>query len=139
MGVTKWELTHVDIKRHFTILDVGCGGGQTIKTLSSRVPDGKVYGIDYSEASVAVARETNRGAIERGQVDIQLGTVSQLPFADGTFDVVTAIETHYYWRAIPEGDLLGKTRGTRNRPTTLPVPPRPGLSPFVSPQPHSLD
>jgi len=87
----------VDIKPYFTILDVGCGGGQTIKTLSSRAPNGKVYGIDYSEESVAVSRETNRGAIERGQVDIQLGTVSQLPFADGTFDVVTAIETHYYW------------------------------------------
>jgi cyclopropane fatty-acyl-phospholipid synthase-like methyltransferase len=50
-GVTQWGLTHVDIKPHFTILEVGCGGGQTIKTLSSRVPDGKVYGIDYSEES----------------------------------------------------------------------------------------
>jgi ubiquinone/menaquinone biosynthesis C-methylase UbiE len=101
-GVTQWGLTHLDIKPHFTILDVGCGGGQTIKTLSSRVPDGKVYGIDYSEESVAVARETNRDAIERGQVDIQLGTVSQLPFAEGTFDVVTAIETHYYWPDLPQ-------------------------------------
>ena len=100
-GVTQWGLTHVDIKPHFTILDAGCGGGQTIKTLSSKVPDGKVYGIDYSEESVAVARETNRDAIERGQVDIQLGTVSQLPFLDGTFDVVTAIETHYYWPDLP--------------------------------------
>src|SRR6185369_17503453 len=82
-GVTQWGLTHVDIQPHFTILDVGCGGGQTIKSLSSRVPDGKVYGIDYSEDSVAVARETNRDEIERRH--IQLGTVSQLPFADGTF------------------------------------------------------
>jgi hypothetical protein len=24
-GVTQWGLTHVDIKPHFTILDVGCG------------------------------------------------------------------------------------------------------------------
>ena len=66
----------------------------------SRIPSFS-YGIDYSEESVAVARETNRGAIERGQVDIQLGDVAQLPFADGTFDVVTAIETHYYWPDLP--------------------------------------
>jgi ubiquinone/menaquinone biosynthesis C-methylase UbiE len=30
-------------------------------------------------------------------VQVQLGTVSQLPFPDATFDLVTAVETHYYW------------------------------------------
>ena len=100
-GVTNWGLSHVEIKPSFTILDVGCGGGQTIKTLSAMATDGKVYGIDYSEESVAVARETNRSAIERGQVEIQLGTVSRLPFAKDIFDLVTAIETHYYWPDLP--------------------------------------
>ena len=65
-GVTQWGLSHVQIKPHFTILDVGCGGGQTIKTVSTKTPDGKVFGIDYSEESVAVAREINRSAIEQG-------------------------------------------------------------------------
>src|SRR5579862_3065793 len=57
-GVTNWGLSHVEIKPSFTILDVGCGGGQTIKTLSAMATDGKVYGLDYSEESIAVARET---------------------------------------------------------------------------------
>ena len=100
-GLTKWGLSHVEIKPHFTILDVGCGGGQTIKTLKTMAAGGTVYGIDHSEESVAVARETNRDAIERGQVDIQLGTVSRLAFPDDTFDVITAIETHYYWPDLP--------------------------------------
>lgn len=100
-GVTQWGLSHVEIKPHFTILDVGCGGGQTIKTLSALATGGKVYGIDYSEESVAVSRETNCSAIERGQVDIQLSTVSGLPFPGETFDVITAIETHYYWPDLP--------------------------------------
>lgn len=100
-GVTQWGLNHIEIKPHFAILDVGCGGGQTIKTLSTMTTGGKVYGIDYSEQSVVVARETNYDAIERGQVDIQLGTVSRLAFPNDTFDVITAIETHYYWPDLP--------------------------------------
>jgi SAM-dependent methyltransferase len=46
---------------------------------------------------VAVARRANRRSIDAGHVDIRQGSVSHLPFADGTFDVVSAIETHYYW------------------------------------------
>src|SRR5215470_12095365 len=40
-GVTNWGLSQVEIKPSFTILDVGCGGGQTIKTLSAMATDGK--------------------------------------------------------------------------------------------------
>jgi SAM-dependent methyltransferase len=99
--LTKWGLSHIDVGTDFTILDVGCGGGQTINTLAATAINGKVFGIDYSDESVAVARETNRVAIERGQADIQGGTVSHLPFADKTFDLVTAVETHYYWPDLP--------------------------------------
>jgi SAM-dependent methyltransferase len=35
--------------------------------------------------------------IEAARVEIAKASVSQLPFADGTFDLVTAVETHYYW------------------------------------------
>jgi ubiquinone/menaquinone biosynthesis C-methylase UbiE len=95
--VTTWGLSHLAIEPTFTVLDVGCGGGRTISALASMASRGNVLGIDYSTESVTVARETNRQLIEQGRVDIQLGSVSQLPYADGTFDVVTAVETHYYW------------------------------------------
>ena len=99
--LTQWGLSHVAIARDFTMLDVGCGGGRTLETLVSAAPDGKVFGLDYSPASVAVARNRNSASIERGCVDIQHGSVSQLPFPDGAFDLVTAVETHYYWPDLP--------------------------------------
>jgi SAM-dependent methyltransferase len=95
--VTDWGLGHVSLEQHFTILDVGCGGGRTIGKLAALAGEGKVYGIDYSAASVAVARSANARLIESGRVDIRQGSVSDLPFADGTFDLITAVETHYYW------------------------------------------
>jgi ubiquinone/menaquinone biosynthesis C-methylase UbiE len=96
-ALTDWGLAHVLIGKGFTILDVGCGGGKTIQTLATSASEGSVHGVDYSAQSVAAARKTNRQLIEAGRVDIRQGTVSQLPFPDGTFDLVTAIETHYYW------------------------------------------
>ena len=103
--LTRWGLSHVEVGPRFTVLDVGCGGGQTIDTLATVATDGKVFGIDYSADSVAVAREKNRSWIERARVDIRHGSVSRLPFPDQTFDLVTAVETHYYWP-----DLAGDVR-----------------------------
>jgi len=96
-GVTRWGLGHVAIGPDFTILDVGCGGGKTIETLAGAASAGRVFGVDYSGASVAVARTVNADGIAAGRVDIQEALVSQLPFAAATFDLVTAVETHYYW------------------------------------------
>jgi SAM-dependent methyltransferase len=96
-GLTDWGLAHVPFEQHFTLLDVGCGGGRTVEKLASIATHGKVHGVDYSAASVAVARRTNAKLIESGRVEIQQASVSKLPFPDETFDVVTAVETHYYW------------------------------------------
>ena len=101
VAVTQWGLSHVAIGEDLTILDVGCGGGRTVDRLASIATRGKVYGVDYSEASVATARETNERAITEGRVDIEQASVSRLPFPDATFDLVTAVETHYYWPDLP--------------------------------------
>jgi len=103
--LTSWGLGHVEVRPRFTVLDVGCGGGRTIERLAGMASQGKVYGIDYSAASVATARATNAELIRAGRVDVQQGSVSALPYPDQTFDLVTAVETHYYWP-----DLVADTR-----------------------------
>jgi ubiquinone/menaquinone biosynthesis C-methylase UbiE len=95
--MTDWGLQQVTVPRNATILDVGCGGGSTVHKLAALAPEGKVVGVDYSSASVAVSRDTNAEEIEAGRVQIEQGSVAALPFPDCTFDIVTAVETHYYW------------------------------------------
>ena len=95
--LTDWALSHVTIEEHFSILDVGCGGGKTIQRLAEQAVDGKVCGVDYSPASVATARRTNAAGIASGRVDIRHASVSALPFDGDSFDLATAVETHYYW------------------------------------------
>jgi len=100
-NLTDWGLSHVSIEKSDTILDIGCGGGRTVSKLAARAAQGKVYGIDYSPDSVAASRRKNAREIAAGRVDIQQGSVSQLPFSDGTFDLVTAVETHFFWPDLP--------------------------------------
>lgn len=96
-GVTDWGLTHVQIEKHFAILDVGCGGGRTIQKLAALATEGKVCGVDYSLGSVAASRAKNAKLIEADRVEITRASVSQLPFPNDHFDLVTAVETQYYW------------------------------------------
>jgi len=102
--VTDWGLAHVSVKERDTVLDVGCGGGRTVTKLAAMAAKGKVYGIDFSEESVAASKRTNARWIEMGRVEIRHASVSQLPFPDGMFDLITAVETHFWWPNLP-GDL----------------------------------
>lgn len=99
--VTDWGLTHVSIEKHHTILDVGCGGGRTVHKLAAMATQGKVHGVDFSEESVAATKKTNAQWIEMGRVEVRHGSVSQLPFPDSMFDLVTAVETHFWWPSLP--------------------------------------
>ena len=99
--VTDWGLGQVTIKEHHRILDVGCGGGRTVSKLAAIATQGKVHGVDYSEESVAATKRTNARWIESGSVQVHHGSVSQLPFPDGMFDLVTAVETHIWWPSLP--------------------------------------
>jgi ubiquinone/menaquinone biosynthesis C-methylase UbiE len=37
----------------------------------------------------------------QGRVEIREASVSRLPFPDCAFDVITAVETHFWWPALP--------------------------------------
>jgi ubiquinone/menaquinone biosynthesis C-methylase UbiE len=100
--VTDWGLAKVSIGNDNAILDVGCGGGRTLSKLAAFVGQGKVYGIDFSDESVALSKKTNAQWIRDGRVEVRHGSVSQLPFSDGMFDLVTAVETHFWWPDLPK-------------------------------------
>jgi SAM-dependent methyltransferase len=102
--LTDWGLSHIAIAKDATILDIGCGGGRTVNKLAAAACEGKVYGVDYSEASVAASKRTNAAGIQRGRAEVRRASVSELPFPDGTFDLATAVETHFFWPNLP-GDM----------------------------------
>ena len=96
-NVTWWGLSHMTINKDDTILDIGCGGGKTVNTLAKIATEGEIYGIDYSEVSVAVSTNKNKRLIDIGRVKILHASVDSLPFSDNMFNLVIAVESYYFW------------------------------------------
>ena len=99
--LTNWGLGCIPFRDGWTILDVGCGGGRTLRRLLERSKGATVYGIDLSEESVAKARQENAD-LHDTRVFVRQGSASELPCDDGMFDLVTAVETVYFWRDLPQ-------------------------------------
>src|SRR6516162_7149830 len=68
--VTDWGLAHALIGKQDIVLDVGCGGGKTVSKLAAIATQGKVYGIDHSTESVAMALRINKQWIDIGRVEV---------------------------------------------------------------------
>ena len=98
--LTNWGLSLVEIHDGWTMLDIGCGGGATLKRLLKRSKGAQVYGIDISEESVAKARKVNANVLDR-QVFVTQGSAEKLPYEDNKFDLVTAVETVNFWPDLP--------------------------------------
>ena len=94
--LTNWGLKLLEVQDGWTVLDVGCGGGFTIRRLLNRSKDAQVYGIDISEESVAKAKKVNAKVLDK-QVFVTQGSAEKLPYEDEKFDLVTAVETVYFW------------------------------------------
>ena len=55
----------------------------------------------YEDESVAKAKKVNADVLDK-QVFVCQGSAEKLPYEDGKFDLVTAVETVYFWPNLPE-------------------------------------
>lgn len=101
--MVNWGINKLDINEESIILDVGCGGGKTIHTMSDKISKGKIYGIDISEEAVKSSIEENKNKVRIGQVVISQGDVANLSFEEEYFNFVTSMQTHIYWQEIEKG------------------------------------
>ena len=94
--IRDFALPLFDWKENMHILDVGCGGGANIHEMLEYAKDSIIEGIDYSEVSVEKSKELNKDYLDT-RVHIQWADVVSLPFENHTFDLVTGMETIYFW------------------------------------------
>lgn len=95
-SLARWGVSHLDIGPDDVILDIGCGGGVNVERFL-KMTENKVYGLDYSEIAVEKSTKLNQAAIDEGRCKIIQGSVSELPFDDNSFDIITGFETVYFW------------------------------------------
>jgi ubiquinone/menaquinone biosynthesis C-methylase UbiE len=75
-----------DAPRH--VLDVGTGTGAGALRLARRFPHAHIVGVDLSTAMLEQARRNTPAELQE-RVRYQRGDASALPFADGSFELVT--------------------------------------------------
>lgn len=78
----------IDPKGDDIILDVAAGTGEPGLTMASMVAEGKVVITDIAEDMLEIAEE-NAAQRRLENVETRVCDVSELPFEDGTFDVVS--------------------------------------------------
>jgi len=94
--LTEWALSVIPDIGPKKILDIGCGGGMAISLLSEKF-DSRMYGIDISDESVMMTRGYNAELVKSGRLSVSKDSVSEMPFENGTFNLVTAMETYFFW------------------------------------------
>lgn len=76
------------LKEGETVLDLGSGGGIDVLLSAKRVgPRGKAYGLDMTDAMLALANENKRRA-GADNVEFLKGEIEQIPLPDATVDVI---------------------------------------------------
>jgi ubiquinone/menaquinone biosynthesis C-methylase UbiE len=80
-----------------SVLAVGFGPGVGVAELLLRVPHGVVGGVDPSAVMVQQARRRNLAAVGSGQVTLERGTAESIPWPDGTFTGVVAVNSLQLW------------------------------------------
>jgi len=68
------------------VLDVGCGVGANLDLLAETYPQGRLTGIDVQREALRFCRSGHSGRLCRADARV-------LPFADGSFDLVAALDT----------------------------------------------
>jgi SAM-dependent methyltransferase len=76
-------------------LEVGCGGGRLLERALA-ADAASAAGLDHSPDILALCRERNREAVERGALELKLGDAAQLPWPDGAFTVVLSANTFFF-------------------------------------------
>jgi ubiquinone/menaquinone biosynthesis C-methylase UbiE len=87
----------LEIKPTDHILDIGFGGGKTIRKMVKLAPNGLVAGIDISDAMLKRGNKSFRELISKGKVEIKEGSVSKIPFEDNQFEKVSTVNTIFFW------------------------------------------
>jgi ubiquinone/menaquinone biosynthesis C-methylase UbiE len=103
-----------------SVLDVGCGEGVVTERLAQRLAPTEVLGVDADEAGLKAEWETRSAP----NLSFATGSAYDLPFEDGRFDLVCAIEVLEHLER--PRDALAEMSRVARRALLLSVPNEPG-------------
>lgn len=95
-----WAIKQTTISDNYRILEIGYGGGSTIKNILALNKNLEIHGIDISKESYRTAQRVHSDSIRKGSVQLKIGNVENMPYQNNYFDRIFAIQTHIFWKDI---------------------------------------
>ncbi len=92
----------IKIDKNATILDIGYGNGYLINKIYHKT-HANIFGIDISDDMKKIASKRNSKAVNEGKVKLSIGDCCDLKFDDKLFDIVTTVNTIYFWSDTKKG------------------------------------
>ncbi|MBU6434187.1 MAG: methyltransferase domain-containing protein [Nitrospirae bacterium] len=93
-----WTISLLEIQPTDHVLEIGFGPGHGIQQVARIATQGRVAGVDFSEAMFQQASRRNAAAITVGRVELCLGDASALLYPDNTFHKIFATNVVYLWK-----------------------------------------
>ncbi|WP_377273674.1 class I SAM-dependent methyltransferase [Peterkaempfera sp. SMS 1(5)a] len=96
LRVWERELDRIGLKGDERLLDLGCGRGAVLIEAARRLPSGRAHGVglwsgkDQSGNNPEATLGNAAAARVADRVEVHTADMTALPFADGSFDVVTS-------------------------------------------------
>lgn len=92
-----WVLDLLEINPSDSVLEVGSGPGVGLELAAARAHEGRVAGVDLSETMLEMAHRRNHALIEKGYIELHLGSVEKLPFDNAAFDKAMTMNSLHLW------------------------------------------
>ena len=96
-----YELVARDILSYHSegsVLDIGTGPGWLLVRLHQECPELQLTGLDASSSMVTKARNNITNAGFSDIIEVKEGYADNIPFADGSFDVVVSTGSIHHWK-----------------------------------------
>ena len=104
-------LRFVGIEPGWTVLDAGCGSGGYIPLMCEHVgAAGRVAALDLAPENVTQVERLVREGLCAAPVDVRVGSMLDLPFADATFDCVWCANAAQHFTETEFTPVMGEFR-----------------------------
>jgi ubiquinone/menaquinone biosynthesis C-methylase UbiE len=90
-----WVVGLLDVRQQDSVLEIGFGPGVAIELLVHKAH--RVAGVDPSEVMLRQATQRNAAMISERRVELRQASADHLPFVDGSFNKVLAINSMQVW------------------------------------------
>lgn len=96
VGWFPWIFSELPLREGMRVLEVGCGNGELWREAKTRLPQG--VEITLSDISEGMVRDAEGAIGEDERFSYRVFDAAQIPFADGSFDLVVANHMLFYCR-----------------------------------------